>query len=104
MGLKLEGKTTDHIWGVVDFIANPNFSDLRKRNAIHLAAGSIMVIPRERITTGEYLTRLYVQIKEEVSPDTTDATSTQTKRAREKRAATTLEYISSRLSGLCDPT
>lgn len=88
MGLKLEGKTTDHIWGVVDFIANTNFPGPRKRSAIHSAAGSIMVIPR-----GEYLTRLYVQIKEEVSPDMTDATSTQTKRAREKRAAITLEYI-----------
>ena len=93
MGLKLEGETTDHIWGVVDFVADSEFPDLRKRSAIHSAAGSIMVIPRERITTGEYLTRLYVQIKEEVSPDTTDATSAQEKKAREKRAAITLEYI-----------
>jgi phenol 2-monooxygenase len=51
-----------------------------------------MVIPRERIATGEYLTRLYVQIKE-VSPDTPDATSAQAKRSREKRAAITLDYI-----------
>lgn len=93
MGLKLEGETTDHIWGVVDFVANSDFPDLRKRSAIHSAVGSIMVIPRERITTGEYLTRLYVQIKDEVSPDTTDATSAQAKKAREKRAAITLEYI-----------
>ncbi len=93
MGLKLEGETTDHIWGVVDFVADSDFPDLRKRSAIHSAAGSIMVIPRERITTGDYLTRLYVQIKEEVSPDTTDDTSVQTKKAREKRAAITIDYI-----------
>jgi phenol 2-monooxygenase (NADPH) len=93
MDLKLEGETTDHIWGVVDFIADSDFPDLRKRSAIHSAAGSIMVIPRERVVTGEYLTRLYVQIKEEVAPDTTDDTSAQAKKAREKRAAITLEYI-----------
>jgi len=93
MGLKLEGETTDHIWGVVDFVADSDFPDLRKRSAIHSAAGSIMVIPRERITTGEYLTRLYVQIKEEVSSETTDTISVQAVKAREKRAAITLEYI-----------
>jgi phenol 2-monooxygenase len=93
MNLKLEGETTDHIWGVVDFTAETDFPDLRKRSAIHSAAGSVMVIPRERIATGEYLTRLYVQIKEEVSPDTPDATSAQAKRSREKRAAITLDYI-----------
>ncbi|KAF7915041.1 uncharacterized protein EAE98_011364 [Botrytis deweyae] len=36
---------------------------LRKRHAIHSDAGSVMIIPRERISTGQYLARLYVQIK-----------------------------------------
>ena len=49
MGLKLEGETTDHIWGVVDFVAETDFPDIRKRSAIHSDAGSVMVIPRERI-------------------------------------------------------
>jgi phenol 2-monooxygenase len=63
MGLKLEGETTDHIWGVLDFVSDTDFPDIRKRCAIHSDAGSIMIIPRERIASGDYLTRLYVQIE-----------------------------------------
>jgi phenol 2-monooxygenase len=95
MGLKLEGETTDHIWGVVDFVADTDFPDIRKRCAIHSNAGSIMVIPRERIATGEYLTRLYVQIAGEVATDldTTSEKQTNLIGGREKRKAVTLEYI-----------
>jgi phenol 2-monooxygenase (NADPH) len=100
MGLKLEGETTDQIWGVVDFVADTDFPDVRKRSAIHSDAGSVMVIPRERISTGQYLTRLYVQIKEEVAPDpevtgSLQGTDTQSgaKSGKDRRAAITLEYI-----------
>lgn len=68
-GLKLEGESSDHIWGVVDFVANTDFPDIRRRSAIHSEAGSVMVIPRERISTGEYLTRLYVQVSGAVDPE-----------------------------------
>jgi phenol 2-monooxygenase (NADPH) len=69
MGLRLEGETTDHIWEVVDFVADTDFPDIRKPSAIHSNASSVMIIPRESISTGEYLTRLYVQAKEEVALD-----------------------------------
>lgn len=69
MGLKLEGESLDHIWGVVDLIVDTDFPDIRKRCAIHSPAGSVMVIPRERIATGDYLTRLYVQVPGDVDPD-----------------------------------
>ncbi|KMP09391.1 phenol 2-monooxygenase [Coccidioides immitis RMSCC 2394] len=69
MGLMLEGESTDHIWGVVDFVAVTDFPDIRKRCAIHSDSGSVMVIPRERIQSGEYLTRLYVQVPGVVKPD-----------------------------------
>jgi hypothetical protein len=66
MGLKLEGETSDFIWGVVDFVAETDFPDIRRRCAIHSDMGSVMVIPRERIATGEYLTRLYVHVQDDV--------------------------------------
>lgn len=69
MDFKLEGETSDFIWGVVDFVADTNFPDIRRRCAIHSDNGSVMVIPRERIATGEFLTRLYVHVQEEVKPD-----------------------------------
>ncbi|KAJ6008750.1 hypothetical protein N7522_003766 [Penicillium canescens] len=69
MGLKLEGESSDHIWGVVDLVVDTDFPDIRRRCAIHSPAGSVMVIPRERIATGDYLTRLYVQVSGAVVPD-----------------------------------
>ncbi len=92
MGLELQGETTDHIWGVCDFVAATNFPDIRKRCAVHSNAGSVMVIPRERIATGEYLTRLYVQVPDAVA---TDVNSGQDKKTADKkrRGAVTLDYI-----------
>lgn len=69
MDLKLEGETSDYIWGVVDFVAETDFPDIRRRCAIHSDNGSVMVIPREKIATGEYLTRLYVHVQDEVKPE-----------------------------------
>lgn len=89
MGLTLEGETTDHIWGVVDLVVDTDFPDIRRRCAIHSPATSVMVIPRERIATGDYLTRLYVQVPGVVNPDS-DASSDD---ARARRKQVTLEGI-----------
>ena len=96
MGLKLEGETTDHIWGVMDFISNTDFPDIRKRCAIHSDTGSIMIIPRERIATGDYLTRLYVQIKEQVPTDANDdmeAEKAHKASSKQRRSAITYQSI-----------
>lgn len=96
MGLKLEGETTDHIWGVVDFVCETDFPDVRRRCAIHSNAGSVMIIPRERIVTGHYLTRLYVQIKDDEVPASTELgleRVVSSAKSREKRAAITLDSI-----------
>ncbi|PYH46041.1 putative phenol monooxygenase [Aspergillus saccharolyticus JOP 1030-1] len=69
MGLQLVGESLDHIWGVVDLVVDTDFPDIRRRCAIHSPAGSVMVIPRERIATGDYLTRLYVQVPEDAVPE-----------------------------------
>lgn len=92
MGLSLEGETTDHIWGVCDFVATTDFPDIRKRCAVHSDSGSVMVIPREQIATGEYLTRLYVQVPGEVSKDEDSQTDKKSADKR-KREAVTLDYI-----------
>ena len=96
MGLKLEGETTDHIWGVLDFVCDTDFPDIRKRCAIHSEAGSIMIIPRERIATGEYLTRLYVQIKEETPTDVNedfDTIRAHKEFSKQRRSAITYQSI-----------
>ncbi|KAI9148172.1 3-hydroxybenzoate 4-monooxygenase [Paramyrothecium foliicola] len=94
MGLELQGETTDHIWGVCDFVATTDFPDIRKRCAVHSDAGSVMVIPREQIATGEYLTRLYVQVPGEVDAAQAQDYDMDKKAAdKRKRGAVTLDYI-----------
>lgn len=95
MGLRLEGDTTDHIWGVCDFVADTNFPDIRKRCAVHSDAGSVMVIPRERIATGEYLTRLYVQVPGDIDTRSDTPTDQTDKRVadQKRREAVTLDFI-----------
>lgn len=92
MGLDLQGETTDHIWGVCDFVVETDFPDIRKRCAIHSDAGSVMVIPREQIATGDYLTRLYVQVPGEVEADSESGTDKKSA-DKKRRGAVTLEYI-----------
>lgn len=58
LGFKLEGESTDYIWGVLDIIPITSFPDIRMRCAIHSeSSGSVMVIPREN-----KLVRLYIQL------------------------------------------
>ncbi|KAL4883951.1 FAD binding domain-containing protein [Aspergillus karnatakaensis] len=91
MGLSLEGESLDHIWGVVDLVIDTDFPDIRRRCAIHSPAGSVMVIPRERIVTGDYLTRLYVQVPEIEIEAGDDRKAKEGAKAR--RAQVTLEGI-----------
>ncbi|KAE8154661.1 FAD binding domain protein [Aspergillus avenaceus] len=89
VGVRMQGESTDHIWGVADFVADTDFPDIRRRTAIHSNSGSVMVIPRERIATGEYLTRLYVQVPGDVAPEDESARDD----GRARRAQVTLEGI-----------
>jgi phenol 2-monooxygenase (NADPH) len=93
VGLELEGQSLDYIWGVVDAVVDTNFPDIRRRCAIHSSEGSVMVIPRERINTGEYITRLYVNIPEIVEPASLDADADLKKEAKGRRSRVTLEGI-----------
>jgi len=105
VNLELKGDTRDHIWGVIDLVVDSDFPDIRRRCAIHSDAGSVMVIPRERIPSGDYLTRLYIQVNDEIEEGEeipTPAGSQQNlsekilnarEQARQKRAKVTLEGL-----------
>ncbi|CAZ82045.1 unnamed protein product [Tuber melanosporum] len=69
MGLRLEGDHTDHVWGVMDTVVKTNFPDIRRKSAIHSAVGSVIVIPRERISPTQAITRIYCQMEGEVEKD-----------------------------------
>ena len=108
MDLKLQGETSDFIWGVVDFVAETDFPDIRRRCAIHSDNGSVMVIPREKIQTGEYLTRLYVHVQDDVKPESDIASEEGIKGegksdSRARRERITLESIFKQAEGVFKP-
>lgn len=93
IGLQLEGQSLDYIWGVVDVVVDTNFPDIRRRCAIHSPEGSVMVIPRERIISGEYITRLYVNIPGLLEPASLEADTDLMKETKARRSRVTLEGI-----------
>lgn len=103
VGLELEGQSLDYIWGVVDVVVDTNFPDIRRRCAIHSTEGSVMVIPRERINTGEYITRLYVNIPELVEPVSLETDADLKKEAKGRRSRVTLEGILSQTEEVFKP-
>ncbi|KAL3483124.1 FAD binding domain-containing protein [Aspergillus germanicus] len=103
VGLSLEGQSLDHIWGVVDLIVDTNFPDIRRRCAIHSHAGSVMVIPRERISTGKYITRLYVNMPGVVEPGSAGADADLKKDAKGNRSKVTLEGILKQAQDVFEP-
>ncbi|RAH48816.1 uncharacterized protein BO95DRAFT_355966 [Aspergillus brunneoviolaceus CBS 621.78] len=103
VGLHLEGQSLDHIWGVVDLVIDTDFPDIRRRCAIHSRAGSVMVIPRERICTGEYITRIYVQVPGLVDPEGKVADADFGKGARGRRAQVTLGGILKQIEAVFQP-
>ncbi|KAL3466088.1 FAD binding domain-containing protein [Aspergillus heterothallicus] len=103
LGLPLEGQSLDHIWGVVDLIVETDFPDIRRRCAIHSSAGSVMVIPRERTNTGEYITRLYVHVPGAVESGGTEADADLKKDAKGRRSKVTLDGILSQAQAVFEP-
>ncbi|KGO72669.1 Monooxygenase, FAD-binding [Penicillium italicum] len=58
LNIPVEGSNTDHIWGVIDVIPLSDFPDIRRVSVVNNAAGTILVIPRER-----GLVRFYVPVQ-----------------------------------------
>ncbi|KAF8533908.1 FAD binding domain-containing protein, partial [Trichophaea hybrida] len=107
MGAKLQGESTDYIWGVVDAVLKTNFPDIRKRCAIHSNAASIMAIPREMIENQQYMTRLYTQLEESVDATSAVASAADEAeakaRARERRKRVTLPRILDQVKRTMEP-
>ena len=72
MGVEIEGDMTDELWGVIDLVLDTDFPDARRMNLIKNLAGENnvatggandgFIIPRERLSNGDYLTRLYLDM------------------------------------------
>ncbi|OAX36141.1 hypothetical protein K503DRAFT_793556 [Rhizopogon vinicolor AM-OR11-026] len=59
LGITMDGEQTDHIWGVIDIIADTDFPDIHNGSVIHSTSGSCLIIPRE----GD-IVRFYIQLSD----------------------------------------
>ena len=112
MGSQMVGDMMDDIWGVVDFVADTDFPDIRRHCHIHSDAGNIMVIPREQLPNGDYLSRLYVQTQADAPTETdkakvADGSANKKRdieyRMKERRSKISPETIFQRADGIFRP-
>ncbi|KAF3479502.1 FAD binding domain-containing protein [Arthroderma uncinatum] len=106
IGVHLNGESIDDFWGVIDFVADTNFPDIRRFGRIHSHKGTIMVIPREQTVNGDYLTRLYVQMPVQELPeaDSRPVSQNGTDSTRKSRKSQiTLEDIFQQVSKIFEP-
>ncbi|KAJ3559920.1 hypothetical protein NM688_g31 [Phlebia brevispora] len=61
LGISMEGKQTDTVWGVLDIKPETDFPDIRRKCIIHSLNGTCGVVPREND-----MLRLYVQLPNHV--------------------------------------
>ncbi|KAJ5375968.1 hypothetical protein N7509_012854 [Penicillium cosmopolitanum] len=83
MGLPMEGSSTEYVWGVADVVPISNFPDIRRLAMVENAAGSILIVPRER-----NLMRLYVPMPKGQDTQTPDAENGTTNGRRDKSTFT----------------
>lgn len=112
MKVEMEGDLTDELWGVIDLVVDSDFPDVRRQTSINSIPGEGneysagvcggFIIPRERLSNGDFLTRLYLDmtIKEEPQSDLPNGVSAEHQRhaTKEKRDRITEELILERAS------
>lgn len=115
LGVETEGERTDELWGVIDFIVDSDFPDIRRHtninanvdseNNLQVTSGGLL-IPRERQSNGEYLTRIYMDLttKEPQSKgDEVNHAEQQREKVNEIRQQVTKEIIIQRVKKLFHP-
>ncbi|TLD38491.1 aminotransferase class 3 [Venturia nashicola] len=64
VGIAMEGDSTDHVWGVIDFVTDTEFPDIRRLTTVQNRFGMAMGIPREKNAQGEWRTRFYADMND----------------------------------------
>lgn len=67
LGIEMLGDSTDHLYGVINMVASTNFPDVRKAGRISDDTGTMLMVPREKINSGDWLTRYYVPFLDSAS-------------------------------------
>ncbi|KAL4903793.1 hypothetical protein BDW74DRAFT_185899 [Aspergillus multicolor] len=62
LGISMLGGPRDHTWGVIDFVPDTDYPDIRRHGHVHSTKGRLMHFPREQNIEGEWLSRFYVDM------------------------------------------
>lgn len=117
MGVEIEGNTTQELWGVMDLVIDSDFPDARRQTNINTGSGmgdqaiegvkGGFIVPRERLSSGDYLTRLYLDmtVDDEHEEGSTEISSAEDQRqkTKEKRSQITEALILDRAAKLFHP-
>lgn len=108
MGIKMEGDIVDEIWGVADFVPESDFPDVRK--IVRMMAGDskllAMTIPREKMSNGDWLCRVYVDMSEnshDIQSKANVIGDEQREEMRRRKADITREHILAQVAKVYAP-
>ncbi|PWY67950.1 hypothetical protein BO70DRAFT_345250 [Aspergillus heteromorphus CBS 117.55] len=64
VGIEMLGNSSASAWGVIDFVPDTDYPDIRRLGNIHTSHGSVLHFPRERNVDGGWLCRFYVNMND----------------------------------------
>ena len=111
LGIKMEGSSTDDLFGVIDVVLNTDFPGIRMPANIEHKNGGLLLIPREKNFQGHLLTRCYVPFGADVpsidaNPDGVEksqSTAENIATLQARKAGVTPDAIFDRLGQLMKP-
>ncbi|PYH88930.1 hypothetical protein BO71DRAFT_337777, partial [Aspergillus ellipticus CBS 707.79] len=101
VGIAMLGDPSDSAWGVIDFVPDTDYPDIRRLGSVHTSRGSVLHFPRERNVDGDWLCRFYVDMNE--LDDDRDEEEREIKSPTHPRARVTPERILERMAHIFAP-
>lgn len=105
--VEMRGDSTDEIWGVVDFVPETDFPDIRRvvRFFPETDANKMegLLIPREKLSSGDYLCRMYVDMSAGAARDDVVVVGDERGGIRRKKAEIKKTHILERVGRLVAP-
>lgn len=95
--IEMQGDIVDQIWGAIEFVVDTDFPDIRKVGVFYNTDRTLsqaVLVPRERMSNGEYLTRFTLNMRPEFEEGsvtvTGEAERAQVKQIREQISSETI--------------
>lgn len=106
LDVKMEGDVVDEVWGVIDIVPDTDLGDVRKYVRFTKDGGQLlaMIIPREKLSNGDYQIRVYIEMDSGTSEDGVELSEEELReRVRRKKAEITSDDILAKIQQLFKP-